>query len=94
MPVRSGEVGEIQPLTYHLELTCIHVDHTIWVAGGNKAILYQQALVVMGTIINESLLITLYSGDSPDLVARVHMIETGRHLETNNNNTNSLSLTL
>ena len=74
-----------------MELTCIHVDHTIGVAGGNKAILYQQALVVMGTIINEGLLIALYSSHSPDLVARRHVVETGRHLETNNNNIHSLS---
>lgn len=40
----------------------------------------------MGAIIDESLLITLYSSNSPDLVACGHMIEACRHLDTNNNN--------
>lgn len=72
-----------EPQTNELQLTCVNVDHTIWVAGGNKAILYQKPLVVVGTVIDEGLLITLHSSHSPDLVACGHMIEACRHLEEN-----------
>lgn len=63
--------------------TCLHVDHAVGVAGGDKAVLQHQALAVVGTVVDEGLPVARRPADAPDLVAPGHVVEARFHLQEN-----------
>lgn len=63
----------------------MHIDHAVRVAGGDESILQHQALVVMGTVVNEGLLVAEGPGNAPDFIASRHVIKTRFYLRKKNN---------
>lgn len=63
-----------------MEFTCIHINNAVRVAGGDESILQHQALVVMGTVVNERLLVSEGPGNTPDFITSRHVIKTRFYL--------------
>lgn len=63
-----------------MEFTCIHINNTVRVAGSDESILQHQALVVMGTVVNERLLVAEGPGNTPDFITSRHVIKTRFYL--------------
>lgn len=61
--------------------TFVHIHHTVGVAGSNKAILQHQALVVVGTVVYEGLLVPWDPRNTPDFITFRHFIETCLNLK-------------
>lgn len=65
------------------ELTRVHVDDTVRIAGSHEAILQQEALVVMGSIVDEGLMVALYPSNTCDFITSCHVVETCCNLKKN-----------
>lgn len=63
-----------------MEFTCIHINNTVRVAGGDESILQHQALVVTGTVVNERLLVAEGPGNTPDFITARHVVKTRFYL--------------
>lgn len=64
-----------------LRCTCLHVDNAVRIVSGDKAVLQQQALVVVATVVNEHLLVALCPGDASYFIASRLIVETRFHLQ-------------
>lgn len=58
------------------ELTRVHIDDTVRVAGSHETILQQEALVVMGSIVDEGLMVAFYPSNTCDFITSRHIVET------------------
>lgn len=56
------------------------------VAGRHKSILEHQALVIVGTVVYEGLLVAERPGNAPDFITSCQVIETRLYLEKKKNN--------
>lgn len=65
-----------QTFYWCLRLTWFHVHDAMWIIHGNESVLQKQALVVMGTIVNECLLIARCTTDTTDFIAFCLFIKT------------------
>lgn len=63
-----------------MQFTFFYIDNTVRVAGGDEAVFQQEALVVMRTVVDESLLMTLDSREASDLIASCGPIKTRFYL--------------